>query len=110
VDVSEAHGLVYEVDLEVEDAIAADYRAWLRGHVAEILDLPGFRGATISEVLEPAPPAGFAGLCVHYRLDDEAAYSAYLRDHAPRMRAEGEARFGGRFRARRRVLGWLPGG
>jgi hypothetical protein len=104
VDVSAAPGLVYEVDLEVEAAIAADYRAWLRGHVAEILALPGFRGATVSEVLEPAPPGGSVGLCVQYRLGDEAAYAAYLRDHAPRMRAEGEARFGGRFRARRRVL------
>jgi hypothetical protein len=104
VDVSDAPGLVYEVDLEVETAIAADYRAWLRGHVAEILGLPGFLGATVSEVLEPAPPAGFAGLCVHYRLDGEAVFAAYLRDHAPRMRAEGEARFGGRFRARRQLL------
>lgn len=103
-DVSAPAGLVYEVDLEVEAAIAADYRAWLRGHIEEILALPGFLGATVSEVLDPAPPAGFAGLCVQYRLDGEAAYAAYLRDHAPRMRAEGEARFGGRFRARRRVL------
>ena len=101
-------GLVYEVNLEIEDVIAADYRDWLRGHIAGILALPGFLGATVSEVLDPAPPAGFAGLCVQYRLESEAAYAAYLRDHAPRMRAEGEARFGGRFRARRRVLRPLP--
>jgi hypothetical protein len=104
VDVSASPGLVYEVNLEVEDAIAAEYRDWLRAHVAEILALPGFLGATLSEVLDPAPPAGFAGLCVQYRLENETAYAAYLRDHAPRMRAEGEARFGGRFRASRRVL------
>lgn len=101
---SASAGLVYEVDLEVEDAIDADYRDWLHAHVAAILALPGFLGATILEVREPAPPAGFAGLCVQYRLEGEAAFAAYLRDHAPRLRAEGEARFGGRFRARRRVL------
>lgn len=105
---SAAGELVYEVDLEVEASIAADYRDWLHGHVSEILALPGFLGASLCEVLEPAPPAGFAGLSVHYRLVDEAAYDAYLRDHAPRMRADGEARFGGRFRARRRVLRTLP--
>ena len=103
-DVSAAVGLVYEVDLEVEAAMAADYRAWLRGHVAEILALPGFLGATLSEVLDPVPQSGFVGFCVQYRLVDQAAYAAYLRDHAPRMRADGEARFGGHFRARRRVL------
>ena len=97
-------GRVYEVNLEVEAAIADDYRDWLRGHVAEILALPGFLGAGISEVLDPAPAEGFIGLCVQYRLADEAALAAYLCDHAPRLRAEGEARFGGRFRARRRVL------
>ena len=101
---SAANGLVYEVDLEVETMLVAEYRDWLRGHVATILALPGFLGATVSEVLEPAPASGFSGLCVHYRLEDQAAYEAYLRDHAPRMRAEGEARFGGRFRARRRLL------
>ena len=105
-----APGLVYEVDLEVEAAIACEYRAWLRGHVAGILALPGFLDALVSEVLEPAPPAGFASLCVQYRLEGEAAFAAYLREHAPRLRADGEARFGGRFRARRRVLRPLPEG
>jgi hypothetical protein len=37
-------------------------------------------------------------------LRDRAALDDYLREHAPRMRAEGIARFGDRFRAERRVL------
>ena len=89
-DVS-AGGVVYEVDLAVEAAIAAEYRAWLRGHVAAMLALPGFRGAQVLEVLDPEPAPGFAGLRVQYRLEDEAACAAYLREHAPRMRAEGIA-------------------
>lgn len=97
-------GVVYEVNLEIEHAVAVEYREWLREHIDAILGLPGFLGAQVHEVVEPAPPAGFVGLCVHYRLEGEAAYAVYLRDHAPRMRAEGEARFGGRFRAGRRLL------
>lgn len=96
--------IVYEVTLEIDAAIAADYRAWLDAHVADILALPGFTGARIFEVLDPAPPAGTAALCVQYALRDRAAFDAYLRDHAARMRAEGIARFGDRFRASRRVL------
>ena len=34
----------------------------------------------------------------------EAEFAAWLRDHAPAMRADGIARFGSRFRAERRVL------
>lgn len=95
---------VYEVDIEVDAGIADAYRAWLDAHVREILALPGFTGASVMEVVDPAPAAGSVALCVRYRLRDAAALEAYLRDHAPRLRADGVARFGGRFRARRRIL------
>lgn len=95
--------LVYEVNLDVETAIAAQYRAWLDMHVAQMLALPGFVSAQILEVREPSE-AGRSAWCVHYRLRDVAALDAYLRDHAPRMRTDGSARFGDRFRASRRVL------
>lgn len=101
--------IVYEVNLVLDDAIAADYRQWLAPHVAQILQLPGFVDARILDVLEsdvePPPRDGEVALCVQYTLRDRASLDAYLRNHAARMRADGEARFGGRFRARRRVLG-----
>ena len=100
--------VVYEVMLEIDVGIAADYRDWLDTHVAQILALPGFTGARIFEVLEPAPPCGTVALCVQYALRDRTAFDAYLRDHAARMRSEGIARFGDRFRASRRVLAQLP--
>ena len=96
-------GVVYEVDLDVETAIADDYRAWLRIHVSQMLALPGFVSAELFDVIEPAEDGRMAW-CVHYRLRDAAALGNYLHEHAPRMRAEGVARFGERFRASRRVL------
>ena len=96
--------VVYEVNIEVDAAIRADYLAWLRTHVEEICALPGFTGAQVFEIADPAPDAGRLALCVQYRLVDAAALDAYLREHAPRLRADGVARFGNRFRAHRRVL------
>jgi quinol monooxygenase YgiN len=96
--------LLYEVELAVESGIAEAFRAWLPGHVAELLALPGFLSAEILDVEEPSPPAGEVALCVRYRLRDRAALDAYLRDHAVRLRGDGQARFGGRFRASRRLL------
>jgi hypothetical protein len=96
--------VVYEVNLAVDGEVLADYRAWLADHVAEIVALPGFTGATTWDVVDPAPPSGSAHLCVQYALRDAAALEAYLRDHAPRLRADGIARFGDRVRATRRVL------
>lgn len=97
-------GLVYEVNLVVDAAIAPAYRAWLHDHVREMLALPGFVAAQVFEVTAPPPSAGTLSLCTQYRLRDAAALDAYLREHAPRMRADGVARFGDGFRATRRVL------
>jgi hypothetical protein len=96
--------LIYEVNLDLDAAIAGDYLAWLRPHMRELCALPGFVGASLHEVVEPAAEPGRVGLCVHYRLRDQAALDDYLREHAPRLRADGMARFGGRFNASRRVL------
>lgn len=96
--------LLYEVTIEIEPAIRAEYVAWLRPHVDEILSLPGFTGAEIFEVSEPMAADGWTAICTGYRLVDASALDAYLRDHAPRLRADGVARFGDRMRARRRVL------
>lgn len=95
--------LVYEVNLEVAAAIAPAYRAWLDAHVREMTVLPGFLGAQVYEVGEPRAD-GALSLCVHYRLRDAAALEEYLRGHAPRMRADGVARFGDGFSATRRIL------
>lgn len=96
--------ILYEVNLAIDAAIGDDYRAWLDGHVREILGLPGFVEARILEIMEPRPGPDEVALCVQYTLRDRAALAAYLRDHAPRLRSAGIVRFGDRFRAHRRVL------
>ncbi len=96
--------IVYEVNIEVDAAAHDDYRLWLRDHIAEILALPGFTGAKIFDVLEPPPSAGRIGLCVQYAMKDRESFDDYLRHHAPRLRADGVARFGDRFQTSRRVL------
>lgn len=96
--------LIYEVNLFVKRSIERDYRDWLAAHIQEILALPGFVGAELFEVIEPAAPSDEIALCTRYHLRDAAALQDYFRDHAPRLRAEGVARFGDQFRAERRVL------
>lgn len=95
----------YEVTALVEDGIADAYAHWLHAHIRQILALPGFVDAQLTELLDPPTP-GHHGWCVRYRLRDEAALATYLRDHAPAMREDGLSRFGGRFQAHRRVLRW----
>jgi hypothetical protein len=93
--------IVYEVRVVLEPAIAAEYRGWLDAHVREILGIEGFRQA---ELLVEDDAEGRPVLTVRYHIDSREALATYLREHAPRLRAEGTARFGERFSASRRVL------
>lgn len=99
--------VIYEVNLQVDAAIAGEYRTWLAAHIREMLALPGFTGARWFGVADPVAP-GEVAFCVQYELADQAALEAYLRNHAERMRADGARLFGGRFHASRRVLQALP--
>lgn len=94
--------VIYEVNLFVEHGIESDYRAWLEKHIAEILALPGFLDAQSFDVQHD--DARTAAICVQYRLTSQSALDDYFAQHAPRLRADGIARFGERFRANRRVL------
>ncbi len=94
---------IYEVNLFVRREIEKDYRAWLEMHIAEILALPGFLDAQSFDVHQDEAGDEVA-LCVQYRLQSMAALENYFKQHAPRLRADGVARFGDRFRASRRVL------
>jgi hypothetical protein len=96
--------LVYEVNLAIDAEVADAFATWLPGHVAELLTLPGFLSAEIFRVVEPTAAAAEVALNVRYLLTGREALDGYLRDHAARLRADGAARFGGRFRAERRVL------
>lgn len=96
--------MIYEVNIDLDAQLRVEYLHWLEHHVAEICTLPGFTGAQVWEVVDPAPAADRVRLCMQYRVRDAASLDAYLREHAPRLRADGVARFGARFTATRRVL------
>lgn len=94
----------YIVELELDAALRGEYLPWLRGHVREMLALPGFIDAVILTRTDPAPPAGRAVLVTEYRLRDRAAFDDYVALHAARMRAAGSLRFGDCVRSSRQVL------
>ncbi len=95
--------IIYEVNIFMQRNIENDYREWLVKHIAEILALPGFIDAQCFDVQED-DKANDVAISVHYQLESQAALDNYFAQHAPRLRAEGVARFGDQFRATRRVL------
>lgn len=97
----------YEVNLEIDPAIEADYLPWLLEHIEQMLALPDFIDAGLNRILEPIAHDRI-GYCVRYRLEDRQALDHYLDEHAARMRELGVRRFGDRVRAERRVLAAIP--
>ena len=95
--------VLYEVTLRVGPGIADAVGDWLQAHVADMVALPGFVDARIARQREPAE-ADAVVFCCAYTLRDAAALDDYLREHAPRMRADGLRRFPVGFAAQRRVL------
>jgi hypothetical protein len=94
--------ITYEVALAPDPEILGEFEAWLEYHVDEMLALPGFLGAHIHKAEDP--DTGTELRVVRYELENRAALERYLHEFAPRMRAEGLARFANRFRASRRIV------
>ena len=95
--------VVYEVNLAVDAEAAEAYAEWLGPHIAEVMACDGFLSAEWFDV-ESSGDDGRVHWCVQYRVADRAALDAYLAGPAAALRAAGQARFGGRFTATRRVL------
>jgi hypothetical protein len=95
-------GVVYEVDVEVHPGAAAEFEAWLPGHRATLLALPGFRAAQTLRL--PPSDDGWLRVRNQYQVDSREAADRYLSVHGPRIAADTTARFGEHLRFTRRVL------
>jgi len=94
--------IIYEVNLNVRLDIAAEYEAWLKEHIRQMLGFEGFLGAFWLEDTQPAE--GMRCWVVQYRLRDRKSLDEYLEHHAAGMRRDGLERFPGGFTATRRIL------
>mgnify|MGYP003460711265 FL=1 len=78
--------VLYEVNLDADAAIGGPFDTWLRDHIADVLQFDGFLSAEILE--EDTASEDRIRRIVQYRLRNQAALDAYLREPAPRMRAQ----------------------
>jgi hypothetical protein len=98
--------IIYEVNLEVDTAIASEFAEWLVPHIQEMIIFDGFKSAQWysrqnSDENNQAPVHLWT---IHYQLEDRTSYDNYVLNHAPRMRDEGILKFSGKFKATRRIL------
>jgi hypothetical protein len=79
--------ILYEVTLQVEPGLAPRIEAYMRGgHIPEILATGCFRRIRFDR-------ASAARFRTSYEADSQTDLDRYLKDHAPRLRAEFQADF-----------------
>jgi hypothetical protein len=99
-------GVIYEVSLEIEQEVAAEFDAWLAGHIDDMLTTPGFlmaRTFTLENSVD-----GSACRVTHFHIESEADLERYLAGPAAAMRQAATDRFGDKFTASRRILHAAP--
>ena len=94
--------ILYEVNVTVQPQIESEYRAWLKTHIAEMLEHQGFIRAEVYEPTEKITDQ--IEITMHYFLDSQESMDSYLKNHAPRMREIGLKLFKDQFSATRRIL------
>jgi hypothetical protein len=67
------------------------YVAWMQGgHLAQVVQA----GAISAQLVAVDDPARPLEVCSIYTFPSRESFDVYLRDHAPRLRADGLSRFG----------------
>ncbi|HHT0592925.1 TPA: DUF4286 family protein [Legionella anisa] len=95
--------VIYEVNLAIDEAVYPQFQLWLKKHVKEMLQLPGFMQACILKP-ENEKTEDQEKLTVQYQLEDRASLNIYFAEFAPKMREEGLNLFKDKFSAQRRVF------
>lgn len=95
--------VVYEVNLSIDSDIYPQFQLWLKKHVAEMLQFPGFITASILKQ-EIEKSSEQEKVTVQYHLENRDDLERYFVEFAPSMREEGIKLFNGKFSAERRIF------
>ncbi len=93
---------VYEVRVEVDNEVAAEYLIWLREHLKQIVEAVGFEKADLFTLEHESPR--FATWVVQYVASSRVTIEDYLNHHSKSFRGDAIHRFGGKFKIERRIL------
>lgn len=100
--------VIYNVTVQVEDAIQEEWLHWMRSsHIPDVLATGLFARCNLMRVVsDEDQPATFA---VQYECADLATLERYRQDHAPALQRDHTERYKGRFVAFRTVLERIEG-
>lgn len=97
------HNIIYELNLDTDPGIGDEFEPWVRKHASAMLELTGFRSATLycAESTEDTEHRHYS---VHFLLESHAALEQSISEHAAQTRMAGMERFGEQLTISHRVL------
>ena len=97
-------GIIYNVTIKVNAAIANDWLAWLQDeHIVEVRHTGCFNKATIMRLLEVDETEG-PTYAIQYFAETRLLYDEYIEKHAGVMRQKSFDKWGNKFIAFRSVM------
>jgi hypothetical protein len=95
--------IIYNVTINVDNDVHAEWLDWMKHtHIPEVMATGLFLDSRICRVL--ADDEGGLTYAIQYTCADMATYERYRDQHAPRLQAETQKRYGGKFAAFRTLL------
>lgn len=95
--------IVYNVTINIDADAHDEWLAWMKDeHIPEVMSTGLFTDSRMMKVL--ADDDGGITYAIQYTAADMAHYERYRAEHAPRLQAKTQERYGGRFVAFRTLL------
>lgn len=95
--------IVYNVTINVDADVAEEWLRWMKEvHIPDVMATGLFLDNRIMRIL--AEEEGGLSYAIQYTCADMATYERYKAEHAPRLQAETQKRYSGRFAAFRTLL------
>lgn len=95
--------IIYNVTINVDADVAEEWLRWMKEvHIPDVMATGLFLDNRIMRIM--AEEEGGLSYAIQYTCADMATYERYRVEHAPRLQAETQQRYGGRFAAFRTLL------
>ncbi|HNR54137.1 MAG TPA: DUF4286 family protein [Flavobacteriales bacterium] len=95
--------IIYNVTLNVDTEVHQEWLTWMKEvHIPDVMATGLMLDCRLCRVL--AEDEGGVTFAVQYTCADMATYERYRAEHAPRLQAETQKHYGGRFAAFRTLL------
>lgn len=97
--------IVYNVTVNVDDAIADEWVTWMRDiHIPQVIGTGMFESHTFSKLLSRQEDETGVTFVVQYMAPDMQHYERYQLEFAPALQADAKNKFGDRFIAFRTLM------